>query len=333
MILGILWFMECLERKASRPTLTMKPNPIQTKLALFAVLFLATAFIFFACANKRTDTDEPLKNLVADSGQNADSPLDNPELSEDIIISIEKPDIMGGDDDDNEAEGDDSSADGVPPSDEDENDMNDFEGSGTDIDDEKGDSGSSDASTSTEPNEELSDDEKEEESDETVEDDEKNEIVPGAGYAMYDVPLTIEQQLFIIETAEKFGIPPELMFGVMHVETRYTVTAVSKNGKYIGMMQIAKSNLAMLNRKFGITDLHDFEQNVTAGAYFLSYFFKKYDGDINKTLMCYHCGEGGAKKCWRNGYFSDSYCRKVRKEMDRIFTEFEPAQVSGKVSG
>jgi hypothetical protein len=49
--------------------------------------------------------------------------------------------------------------------------------------------------------------------------------------------------------------------------------------------------------------------------------------------MCYHCGEGGAKKCWRNGYFSDSYCRKVRKEMDRIFTEFEPAQVSGKVSG
>jgi len=318
-----------LRKEGLLAALTMKPNPMLTKLALFAVLFLTTALIFSACANKRTDTDEPLKNLIADSGQNADIPLDNPELSEDIIISIEKPDIMGGDDDD-EAEGDDTSADSVPPSDEDENDMNDFEGSGTDIDDEKGDTESSDSNVSTEPDEDPSEDE--DESGEVAE-DETDEIIPGAGYAMYDVPLTIEQQMFVIETAERFKIPPELMFGVMHVETRYTVTAVSKNGKYIGMMQIAKSNLKMLTRKFGITDLRDFEQNVTAGAYFLSYFFKKYDGDIDKTLMCYHCGEGGAKKCWRNGYFSDSYCRKVRKEMDRIFTEFEPAQVSGKLSG
>lgn len=318
-----------LRKEGLLAALTMKPNPMLTKLALFAVLFLTTALIFSACANKRTDPDEPLKNLIADSGQNADIPLDNPELSEDIIISIEKPDIMGGDDDD-EAEGDDTSADSVPPSDEDENDMNDFEGSGTDIDDEKGDTESSDSNVSTEPDEDPSEDE--DESGEVAE-DETDEIIPGAGYAMYDVPLTIEQQMFVIETAERFKIPPELMFGVMHVETRYTVTAVSKNGKYIGMMQIAKSNLKMLTKKFGITDLRDFEQNVTAGAYFLSYFFKKYDGDIDKTLMCYHCGEGGAKKCWRNGYFSDSYCRKVRKEMDRIFTEFEPAQVSGKVSG
>ncbi len=318
-----------LRKEGLLAALTMKPNPMLTKLALFAVLFLTTALIFSACANKRTDTDEPLKNLIADSGQNADIPLDNPELSEDIIISIEKPDIMGGDDDD-EAEGDDTSADSVPPSDEDENDMNDFEGSGTDIDDEKGDTESSDSNVSTEPDEDPSEDE--DESGEVAE-DETDEIIPGAGYAMYDVPLTIEQQMFVIETAERFKIPPELMFGVMHVETRYTASAVSKNGKYIGMMQIAKSNLKMLTKKFGITDLRDFEQNVTAGAYFLSYFFKKYDGDIDKTLMCYHCGEGGAKKCWRNGYFSDSYCRKVRKEMDRIFTEFEPAQVSGKLSG
>ena len=321
-----------LRKEGPLATLTMKPNPILTKLALFAVLFLVTALIFSACANKRTDTDEPLKNLVADSGQNADTPLDNPELSEDIIISIEKPDIMGGDDDDNEAEGDDSSADGVPPSDEDENDMNGFEGSGTDIDDEKGDSDSFDSDDSSATNQYPSEND-EESIDETVTNDVVDEIIPGAGYAMYDVPLTIEQQLFVIETAQRFKIPPELMFGVMHVETRYTVTAVSKNGKYIGMMQIAKSNLSMLTKKFGITDLREFEQNVTAGAYFLSYFMKKYDGDIDKTLMCYHCGEGSAKRSWRNGYFSDGYCRKVRKEMDRIFAEFEPAQVSGKVSG
>lgn len=59
-------------------------------------------------------------------------------------------------------------------------------------------------------------------------------------------------------------------------------------------MQIASGHLTKLNKMFGITDLQDYLQNVKAGAYYLSYFYKKYNGDINKTLMCYHYGEGGA---------------------------------------
>ena len=83
-------------------------------------------------------------------------------------------------------------------------------------------------------------------------------------------------------------------------------------------MQIAKSNLKTLNKKFGITDLTDYLQNVKAGAYFLSYYYKKYDGDINKTLMCYHCGGAGAKALWKKGKTEDDYCIKVKKEMARI---------------
>jgi hypothetical protein len=41
--------------------------------------------------------------------------------------------------------------------------------------------------------------------------------------------------------------------------------------------------------------------------------------------MCYHCGEGGAKKRWKNGILQDGYCRKVRKEIDRILSStYEP---------
>jgi len=314
-----------LRKEGLGPTLTMQPNRKNMKLALFAILFLMTALIFSSCANKRTDNDEPLKNLVADAGQNADTPLDNTELSEDIIISIEKPDIMGGDDENDETESGDSSADeGIPPSDEDEDDMNDFEGSGTDNDNEKDDTESSETEAPKEPDQVPPEDE-EEEADQEV-------LGPGAGYAMYDVPLPMLKQIYVIETAQEFGIPPELIFGVMYVESRYTETAISKNGKYIGAMQIAKSNLKTLTKKFGITDLQDFQQNVTAGAYFLSYFYKKYDGDVDKVLMCYHCGEGGAQKSWRNGYYTDSYCSKVKKEMNRILANFDPAQMSGKIS-
>ncbi len=135
---------------------------------------------------------------------------------------------------------------------------------------------------------------------------------------LYDVPLSQEKQEYVEKMAKEFGIPAELILGVMYTESRYKAEIVSKNGKYIGIMQIAKSNLKMLNSKFGITDLRDYKQNVKSGAYFLSYFYKKYDGDINKVLMCYHCGEGGAQRLWRNGKTVDGYCNKVAAEMNRI---------------
>ena len=296
------------------------------------ILFLTVARLFSGCVEK-TGEEEPLKNLVADSGQITDKPLDHTELSDDIVISIQRPDIMIGEEGkDKDASQDSAVGEVVPPSEDDENDMSDFEGSNTDEDGGK-DSASSDAGV-VPPEEKPSDDKEEPETDEeTPEKDELEDAFVGAGYAMYDVPLPRLKQIYVIETAMEFGIPPELIFGVMHVESRYTETAISKNGKYIGAMQIAKSNLKTLTKKFGITDLQDFQQNVTAGAYFLSYFYKKYDGDIDKVLMCYHCGEGGAKKSWQNGYYTDSYCRKVKKEMDRILLNFDPAQMSGKVSG
>ena len=121
-----------------------------------------------------------------------------------------------------------------------------------------------------------------------------------------------------MQMAEEFGIPVELIYGVMYVESRYHETSVSRNGKCIGIMQIASGHQTKLNKMFGITDLQDYLQNVKAGAYYLSYFYKKYNGDINKTLMCYHYGEGGAHVQWRKGNTEDAYCRKVAGEMKRI---------------
>lgn len=135
---------------------------------------------------------------------------------------------------------------------------------------------------------------------------------------LYDVPLTAEKQLYAVQIAEEFDIPVELIFGVMYVESRYHETSVSRNGKCIGIMQIASGHLTKLNSMYGITDLLDYYQNVKAGAYYLSYYYSMYGGDVNKTLMCYHYGGGGAKRQWEKGNTEDAYCRKVAGEINRI---------------
>ncbi len=133
-----------------------------------------------------------------------------------------------------------------------------------------------------------------------------------------DVPLPAFKQIYVYEMADEFGVPAELVFGVMKVETGYRETLKSKNGRYIGIMQISLINMDFLYKKFGTTDLQDFCQNVQAGTYFLSKAYKKYNGDVDKTLMCYHMGEGGAKRKWAAGVYTDGYCNNVKKEMARI---------------
>jgi len=322
------------------------------KLALFSLLTVIAVLFVTSCAAKIFRPEQPLKNLVIDDEQKAEDPINNNVLSEDIIISIQKPDIMigvGGDNDQDET----SSSEEDPFWDI-EDDMIDFEGSfgGGEADegDEENDA-SSDPETEapvvtesiTEPETDappqpVTDPVPEETEDPTVTEDpsffdpEVTEGDPYAGavYEFYDVPLPEFKQMYVIDTAKEFGIPPELIFGVMYAESRYDETVIHSSGKYIGIMQIAKSNLKMLTKKFGITDLEDFNQNVIAGAYFLSYFSEKYDGDIDKILMCYHCGEGGAKSLWKKGTTQDGYCRRVRGEMDRILESFNPAGLSGK---
>lgn len=235
--------------------------------------------------------DKGAMPIVPDVGALPEHTIDNNSYSEDIVIDIQRPDIMG--DDENEE------TDGIAEDSSIESSNLYEESTGLD----------------TESNSDTENPESDIPAIDT--DDKENEEISGT-IELYDVPLPAAKQQYVFEMAEEFEIPPELIFGVMYVETRYKENINSANGKYLGIMQIAKSNLKTLNKKFGITDLTDYRQNVKSGAYFLSYFYKKYDGDINKVLMCYHCGEGGAHVQWRKGVTEDNYCRKVKGEIERI---------------
>lgn len=55
---------------------------------------------------------------------------------------------------------------------------------------------------------------------------------------------------------------------------------------------------------------NDAEDNIIAGAYMLGQYLSKY-GDENLALMCYNCGEAGAKRLWAKGIYSTKYSRSI----------------------
>ena len=137
-------------------------------------------------------------------------------------------------------------------------------------------------------------------------------------FVPYDVPLTIEQQKIVEKIAERFYISEELIFGVMWVESKYNVNAIGKNAQYLGIMQISKSNLKILKRYCGVTDLMNFEQNVIAGSYYLRTYLTRYNDDKHISLLYYHGGYKYANKLIARGEYEDSYTRAVIREMNRI---------------
>ncbi len=278
------------------------------KAIIIAAISVLALLLFSSCTAKKAVDAEVFPTATPDSGSTADTPIANDRFGDDFVIDIEKPDIRGDRDDpddpsdDQNQPGDDS---GTSGTDVDSDIMSDYTGTDTVVGEDETDN---DTSGDIPPNENP--------------DVDPGDIIGGGqntgAIKLYDVPLSAAKQSYAMQMAEEFGIPVELIYGVMYVESRYHETSVSRNGKCIGIMQIASGHLTKLNKMFGITDLHDYLQNVKAGAYYLSYFYKKYNGDINKTLMCYHYGEGGAHVQWRKGNTEDAYCRKVAGEMKRI---------------
>jgi hypothetical protein len=84
-------------------------------------------------------------------------------------------------------------------------------------------------------------------------------------------------------------------------------------------MQIIRS-IWIGSRRIRITDLSDPYQNVEAGVAMLGAYYHEY-GNIHRALMCYNCGETGARKIWNKGYRSTAYSRWVVERMDEIEDE------------
>ncbi len=129
-------------------------------------------------------------------------------------------------------------------------------------------------------------------------------------YIYYDVPLENDFQEYVQDICRKYGFDRyDIIIALIGCESDFQENAISPTDDY-GYMQINEINHEWLSNELEIVDFLDGEQNVIAGVYMLSNLYSKYD-DIGLALMCYNCGEKGARRLWEQGIYSTNYSRKV----------------------
>ena len=126
----------------------------------------------------------------------------------------------------------------------------------------------------------------------------------------FDISVPKDIQDYMFELCKEYDIPGALIVAMMERESRFNPDAVSRTNDY-GYMQINKGNFEWLKNTLGISNLLDPKENILCGVYIISSHLKKNNNNINKALMCYNCGAGGAARLWRQGTYSTAYSRSI----------------------
>lgn len=93
----------------------------------------------------------------------------------------------------------------------------------------------------------------------------------GDGFISYNISLLPEYQQYAYNLCQRYGIDYSLFIAIMFVESTFNPNA-SNGGMYIGLCQVAITHMPNLSAQLGISNLYDPYDNMTAGAYLLSYY-------------------------------------------------------------
>ena len=91
--------------------------------------------------------------------------------------------------------------------------------------------------------------------------------------------------------AEQYHVPVNLLKAVAKAESGFDADAVSSCGAQ-GVMQLMPSTAASM----GVQNPLDAEQNIMAGAKYLSQKIDQYDGNVTLALAAYNAGSGNVAK-------------------------------------
>jgi hypothetical protein len=93
------------------------------------------------------------------------------------------------------------------------------------------------------------------------------------------------------KAANKYNLPVNLLKAVGKQESNFNPNAVSRCGAQ-GIMQLMPATAASL----GVTDSYDPEQNIMAGAKYLTELLNTYDGNTSFALAAYNAGGNNVNK-------------------------------------
>ena len=115
----------------------------------------------------------------------------------------------------------------------------------------------------------------------------------------------------IQEMSKKYGVPANLIKGIMHQESHFNPNARSPVGAQ-GLMQLMPATA----KRWGVKNPFDVRQNIEGGTRNLKMLMNMFGNDYDKIIGGYNAGEGNAKtgKMWRFGE-TRKYIPKVRGYM------------------
>ena len=121
----------------------------------------------------------------------------------------------------------------------------------------------------------------------------------------------------IKQAASQHGISEGLIKAVMHTESGFNVNARSPVGAQ-GLMQLMPATA----RRFNVSNAYDPQQNIMAGAKYLSWLMKRFNGNTSLVLASYNAGEGNVAKYGGIPPFKETqdYVRRVSSRYSNLYS-------------
>ncbi len=125
--------------------------------------------------------------------------------------------------------------------------------------------------------------------------------------------------------AQKYGVDPALLRGLVRQESNFNPSAGSPAGAQ-GLCQLMPGTAAAL----GCTNPLDPAQNIDAGAKYLRQQLDAFGGDVSKALAAYNAGPGAVQRYGGVPPYAETqnYVRQVQAYADQYRSQSSPQPVS-----
>ena len=120
----------------------------------------------------------------------------------------------------------------------------------------------------------------------------------------------------IQQAAQTYGVSAGLIKAVMHTESGFNIHARSPVGAQ-GLMQLMPATA----RRFNVSNPYDPQQNIMAGAKYLAWLLKRFNGNTSLALAGYNAGEGNVQKYGGIPPFRETqdYVRRVQSRYQNLY--------------
>ena len=157
-----------------------------------------------------------------------------------------------------------------------------------------------------------------------------------------EIKYPVKYQEYVLKSANEFSLNKELIYAVIHTESKFDPYAVSVT-EAKGLMQIQDETAKDCVKKLGIKNftsdmLFEPDINIRIGCYYLDKLLKKYVGNTELALAAYNGGPGNVDKWLKDETLTDEsdnlihipfketreYVQKVFKAKDiyeKLYTE------------